>query len=410
MMERYRTRTMRFLTLLFIFPSPLATAGGPAFTGLFATADDAETVFANPAGMSLLEGEHKTGSVILLKPWSKFDVDEDNTTVEGGSPRDPQGAMIPSAYYARPLGDKWMAGISFNIPTGFGSFNGPNWAGRYYTDSFSLVYVSLAPSVSYQLTDSLSVGLGGQVMYSSSEIKTRINNTPFEDDASDGRLRAEADGFGFSWSLSALYEFSENTRFGLSYRAETDVDMEADLKFRDAIRPPGIIEALEGETIDIADTVPVIVGAGLYHRFANDWELTLDSVWVEFSQFGVTEIHLDGEDINVPEGNYNDFFIYSAGLTWPWRPGMRFGVGAMYMEEAVDDEDRSFGIALDRVWGIGAGVEIDRGNSRMLDINLNLFDTGEAPIDTGDSPIKGRVSGEFEDHYSLALEFTYHWQ
>ncbi|MGD8958092.1 MAG: outer membrane protein transport protein [Chromatiaceae bacterium] len=390
--------------------SSSAQAGRPAFTGLFATADSAETVFANPAGMSLLEGEQKTGGVILLNSWSKFDVDESNTTNDGGSPRDPQGAIIPSAYYTRPVGEKLTAGVSFNIPTGFGSFNGPNWAGRYYSDSFSLVYVSLAPALSYQLTESLSIGLGGQVMYSSSEIKTRINNEVFEPGAADGRLRAEADGFGYSWSLSALYEFSEDTRVGFSYRAETDVDMEADLDFRNALRPPGLIEDLEGETVDISDTVPMIIGGGLFHRFDNDWELTLDTVWVEFSQFGVTEIHLDGEDINIPDGNYNDFFIYNAGLTWPWRTGMRAGVGLLYMEQAVDDDDRSFGIALDRVWGIGAGVEIDRGEGRMLDINLNLFDTGEAPIDTGDSPVRGRVSGEFENHYSLALEFTYHWK
>ncbi len=393
-----------------LLASPMAFAGGPAFTGLFATANDAETVFANPAGMSLLEGEHKTGSLIYVHSWGKFDVDENNTDVDGGSPRDPQAAVIPSAYYARPIGDKWMAGVSFNIPTGFGSFNGPNWAGRYYSDSFSLVYVSLAPAVSYQLTDDFSVGVGGQLMYAASDIKTKINNDPFEPGAQDGRLRADADGVGYSWSLSALYEFSENTRIGFLYRAETDVDMEADLDFRDAVRPEGIIEALEGETIDIADTVPVIAGAGLFHRFDNDWELTLDTVWVEFSQFGVTEIHLDGEDINVPEGNFDDFFIYSAGLTWPLLHGMRGGVGVMYMEQAIDDEDRSFGIALDRVWGIGAGVSIERGRGKVLDINLNLLDTGEAPIDTGESLIKGRVSGEFKDHYTLAIEFTYHWQ
>ena len=132
-------------------------------------------------------------------------------------------------------------------------------------------------------------------------------------------------------------------------------------------------------------------------------------MWIEFSQFGVTEIHLDGEDINVPEGNFDDFFVYSAGLSWPIRPGLRGAVGAMYLEQPIDDEDRGFGIALDRVYGIGAGVEWQREGG-VLDINVNLMDTGEAPIDTGESPIKGRVSGEFEDHYTLAVEFTYHWQ
>jgi long-chain fatty acid transport protein len=393
-----------------ILGCPLAAqAAGPAFTGVFASADSAETVFANPAGMSRLEGVSTTASLMLVNSWSKFDVNESRTTVDGGSPRDPEPAIIPSVYYARPLSDRWTGGVSFNIPTGFGSNNGPNWAGRYYSDSFSLVYVSLAPSVSYRVTDNFSVGLGGQIMYGSSDVKTRINNEPFEPGAPDGRLRAEADGVGYSYSLSALYEFSPNTRVGFSYRGETDLDMEADLDFRDAIRPPGIIEGLEGETINIADTVPVIIGAGFFHRFDSDWELSVDVLWVEFSKFGVTEIHLKGEDINVPESDYNDFFTYTAGLSWPVGPDMRLAVGALYVEQPIDDQDRGFGITLDRVWGIGAGVELDRGDGRMLDINLNLLDTGEAPIDTGRAPIRGRVAGEFKDHYSLTLEFTYHW-
>ena len=168
-----------FLPIVLVLASPTLLAGGPAFSGLFATADDAETVFSNPAGMSRLHGTHKTASAILVNSWGKFDVDESETDVDGGSPRDPQPAVVPAGYYLQGINDRWTAGISLNVPTGFGSFNGPNWAGRYYTDSFSLVYVSVAPAVSYRVNDNLSLGLGGQVMYSQSDIKTRINNEPF---------------------------------------------------------------------------------------------------------------------------------------------------------------------------------------------------------------------------------------
>ena len=393
-----------------VVTSPAALALGPAFSGLYAKADTAETVFTNPAGMSRLEGSWKSGSIILVEDLSRFEVDENRTKVDGGDPRDPQSALVPAAYYTRQLNDDWTAGVSFNVPTGFGTFSGPNWAGRYYADSFSLVYVSLAPAVSYRLTERLSVALGAQIMYAGSEIKTRINNEPFAPGTPDGRLKADADGFGYSASLSALYEFSENTRVGLSIRSKTDIDMEADLDFRNAVRPPGVIEDLQGETVDIADNVPVIVGAGLFHRFDNDWQVTLDTIWIEFSDFGVTQVHLDGVDINTPLPDYEDFFIVNASLSWPLRPGWRAAVGAVYLEEPMEDDARSFGIDLDETWGLGFGVEIDRGQGRRLDINLNILDTGDAPIDTGDSPIKGRVVGKADDHYTMALEFAYHWR
>jgi len=383
---------------------------GPAFSGLFAKAETAETVYSNPAGMSRLDGIHKSGSLIIAQDLSRFEVDESLTTTDGGDPRDPQAAFVPAGYYTRQLSDDWTAGVSLNVPTGFGTFSGPNWAGRYYADAFTLVYVSIAPAVAYQLTDQLSVALGGQIIYAGSEIKTRINNDVLAPGTPDGRLRADADGFGYSVSFSALYEFSPNTRVGFSIRSESDIDMEADLDIRDSVLPPDIVADLEGETVDIADNVPIIVGAGLFHHFDNDWEVTVDALWIEFSQFGVTQIHLDGEDINVPLPDYDDFFVYNASISWPIRPGLRAAVGAIYLEQPMEDEARSFGIDLDETWGVGFGLEIERGNGNTLDMNLNILDTGKAPIDTGDSLFKGRVVGEADDHYTVALEIAYHWR
>ena len=47
---------------------PLSHAGGASFTGLFAAADNAETVYNNPAGMTRLEGTQMTGQAILVVP------------------------------------------------------------------------------------------------------------------------------------------------------------------------------------------------------------------------------------------------------------------------------------------------------------------------------------------------------
>lgn len=387
-----------------------AWALGPAFSGLFAKAETAETVYSNPAGMSRLEGIHKSGSLLIAQDLSRFEVDEKRTTTDGGDPRDPQTAFIPAGYYTRQLNDAWTAGVSVNVPTGFGTFSGPSWAGRYYADAFTLVYVSVAPAVSYQLTDQLSVALGGQLMYAGSEIKTRINNDILEPGAPDGRLRAEADGFGYSLSLSALYAFSPDTRVGFSFRSQTDIDMEADIDVRNSVLPDEVIKAVQGETVDIADNVPMILGAGLFHRFDNDWQLTADVLWIEFSQFGVTQVHLEGENINVPQPDYDDFFTYTASLSWPIRPGLRAAVGALYLEKPMEDDARTFGIDLDETWGVGFGVEIERGNGSTLDVNLNILDTGKAPIDTGDSLFKGRVAGEADDHYTIVLETAFHWR
>ncbi len=88
------------------------------------------------------------------------------------------------------------------------------------------------------------------------------------------------------------------------------------------------------------------------------------------------------------------------------------GVGALYMEQPVDDEDRTFSFALDEVYGVGAGIHYTRGNGHSYDLNLSVFDTGDAPIDTGPASTlspRGRVAGENDDPYAVTLEFTYYW-
>lgn len=385
-------------------------AARPAFSGIFASAENAETVYNNPAGMSRLSGTQMTAQAILIAPLSQFEVDEELTDVAGGNPREPGPAAIPAFYYARQYQEDWHFGVSVNVPTGFGSNNGPDWAGRYYSDEFTLFYLTISPSVAYKLSDSLSVGAGLSAVYTSSESKTSINNDPFQAGAPDGRLEAEADGWGFGWSLSALYEFTDKTRFGLIFRSEVDADLEATLDFKDAIRPPGVIEELQGQKVNIASTTPMALGAGIFHEFDGGWQFTWDILWLEFSQFGATEITISDNDIDAPDDLYEDFFASSVGLSWPLRNGLRASVGLLYLEQPIEDENRGFSIGLDEMWGVGGGVAWDLDSGNALEMNLNLIDTGESPIDTGRDPIKGRVVGESEDHYAITVDISYHWK
>lgn len=397
-------------TGLSLLTAVASQAHGPAATGIYAKADTAETVFSNAAGMTRLGGTQMSFNGVLALNFSRFEVDADKTTVDGGNPRDPQAAVIPSFYYSRQVNDKWHFGYSLNVPTGFGATDGPNWAGRYYSDRSSLVYLALSPALAYEFSDKLSVGAGVRILYSDSEIHTRVNNNIVGNRFKDGRLSIESDGVGYGASLSALYSFSPDTRVGLTWSSQVDIDMDTTVNFRDVRLPPEIIESLQGQTIDLADNVPMTAGVGVYHRLQNDWDFTLDVLWVEFSEFGVTEVSLEGGDLNAPTGVYDDFFAASIGMSWPVNDRIRGAVGVLWLQQPMDDEVRSFGIALDEMWGIGGGFtyKLDSGND--LALSVDLLDTGSAPIDTGFSLSRGRVAGDFEDHYSLLIDFTYNWR
>ncbi|ELR64389.1 Membrane protein involved in aromatic hydrocarbon degradation [Photobacterium marinum] len=397
-----------FLSMLLLLCVEV-NAAAPAFSRLYAVADSAETVYHTPAGMTRLDANAFTLSGILIKYMGEFDIDESVTTISGGAPDSGDPILVPSLYYVHVVNDDWRAGISLNIPTGFGSSSGGSWAGRYYSTESSLILISTSPGVAYRVNEWLSLGGGLNINYTTSDITTAIANS--DPDFSDGKLEVESDGLSVAVVLSSLIELSPTTRIGLNYHTESEADSEPDVKISGLGASSEAIERLEVaiSDLEIASKIPAHFQFGIYHRLDNDWELTFDSIWMNFSEFGVTEISIVDNEIQAPDDLYEDFWALSAGLSFPLSAGMTGRVGALYAQSAIKDENRSFSFALDRIYGLGAGIQYEWQSGDIVDVNLNIFDTGNAPIDTGDDPVRGRIAGEYVDHYALGLELSYHW-
>jgi long-chain fatty acid transport protein len=398
--------------LLCILLSAPAHAAGPAFTRLFAVADGADTSAVSPAGMTRLDESQLATQVIFGQSFAEFKVDESRTTTGGGDPRDADPLAVPAVYYVRPFGEDWRLGLSVTVPSGFGAGNGPNWAGRYYSDQFDLVFVAANATVAYPVTEKLSLGWGFSILYSTSESTTQVPNPgPAEGDA---KLEMDADGTGVGYIASALYEWSDRTRFALTWHSETEPDEDVEVKLKRSTLPPALVDAINAQTdnIDAKIRTPQFLTMGAYHGFNNGWSATVDAIWVEFSRFGLTQLSIDGQELHEADMNFKDFWIVTAGLGFPISARLEGRVGLLYLERPVDDVDRTFSFALDEVYGAGAGIHYTRANGHSYDLNLSIFDTGDAPVDTGAASVlspRGRVVGENDDPYAVALEFTYYW-
>jgi long-chain fatty acid transport protein len=387
-------------------------AGSPALSGLVAEADNAESAFSNPAGMSRLRGDHVTAQGMLARSFSEFDVDESKTAVDGGDPdggEDP--IIIPSIYYVKQLNDAWHAGVSLTVPSGFGSNYGNTWAGRYETVDFSLVYIALSPAVAYRWNDQLSFGAALGINYTAENSEVKIPQPLSE---TDGKIKSDLDGVGVSLTLSMLYEFNERTRAGLVWTSDSEADLEGKVKLRKlgpVLDELATRKNLKNIDTEITNTLPQRVLAGIYHEFESGRYVTLDGLWMKFSDFTVSDIKLNGEDVtvDVPE-IYNDMWGVTVGAGFPAGERMTYKVGAMYVSEAVDDDDRSFSIRLDRMWGVGAGLSYQLTDDRVVDLNATLINVGDASVDTANTGSdRGRVSGENDDPWTVLLELTYHF-
>ena len=389
--------------------APLLQAGSPALSGIVAQADNAESAFAAPAGMSRLEGTRITVQSMLVTSLADFEVDRDQTTIGGGDAnkgKDP--IIIPSIYYVRQLDDRWHAGLSLTVPSGFGSDYGNTWAGRYETVDFSLVYVALTPAVSYRVNDKLSLGAGMGINYTSEISEVKI---PQLEKEGDGKITSDMDGVGINVTLSLLYQFTERTRAGIAWTSDSDADLEGNVRLRNL--GPVFDEVatelgIKNINTELTNTLPQRVMAGVYHEFESGNYFTVDGMWMKFSDFSVSDVELNGEKVNITAPDiYDDIYAITVGAGFPAaNERLTYKVGAMYVSQAVDDEDRNFSIRLDRMWGVGAGVSYDLNSGNTVDLNANVINVGDASVDQ--PSIGGQVVGENDDPWAVMVELTYH--
>ncbi len=393
--------------------STAAQAGGPAFTRLFAPAETAQTSYLNPAGMTRLEETALTGQLLLAKNYSTLKVDKDATTKDGSNPRGSDPLVVPSIYYVQPIfNEDWRLGLTLNAPGGFGAGYGPNWAGRYYSDQFSLDFIAVTATLAKRITPWLSLGGGLSVQYASSASTTQFPNldTPNQ----DAKIEMDSSGVGLGFIASAQFDISEQTRFGITWHSETDPDEDTDVELKRSTLPPGIVEEINhiGDNVDASLRTPQHIDLGLYHEWDNGWSATFDAIWVDFSRFGVTDIRITGDHLPfTPDGHFKDFWVLTTGVEFPMTTAIDGRLGIFYLQKPVSDNDRSFAFSLDEMYGAGAGIVFTRENRSRIDINLNALNTGSAPVDTGPlsalSP-KGRVVADNQNTWALVLEVTYH--
>jgi len=375
----------------------------PGFTGLTALADSPDAAFWNPAGITRVP-ESLELQLATAYSHSNFEVDE---ATFGGGDADEQDAInfIPGAYYVKPLNDEWVYGLSVSVPSGFGWDYGKSWSGRYLSQETSLVFLALNNSLAYRWSEDLSVSAGIQIMYTASESKARVDNVG---PRGDGRMKLEEDGIGAGFTLSSLYEFSPDTRFGITYRSETKIDLDGSPEVENLDNAYLVVLNnldLLGE-IDVDFKVPQQVQLGLFHQINDRYSVTADIVWIDMSAFGVTSVSAGSDHVSV-ESTFEDTYFASVGLGYRWDNRTQVNVGIGYMASPVDDDDRTVYLPLDELWVFGVGVERELDSGDIVTVNFEYVDIGDAPVDQENSPLSGRVKGKYENNYAALLDISY---
>jgi long-chain fatty acid transport protein len=386
---------------------------GTAAAGRAALANDASTAGTNPAGMIRLDRSQMQIGVQPLYLNSEFSPDS-GTTVSGSDGGNAGGWILAGSFsYAHKLNENWRFGVSAGSYFGLGLDPKDDWVGRYHVTEAEFVTFGINPSVGYRINESFSIGAGFSIVYSELTQKAAVNN--LLDRIPDGRLEIEDDDFGYGWNFGVLYQLSQVTRFGLSYRSEVDID------YKDTVKLEGlgplltaalVNSGLIGSEVDLEMNLPQAVMLSGYHQLNESLALVGNLGWQEWSVFGKSDVIVNSADTTklTQDRNYKDTWHVALGLQYRIDEPWLLSLGIAYDTSPVDDEDRTLDLPLDRQIRYAAGIQYDWSEDITLGFAYEFADLGSADIEQKRGPFAGEVVGDYDSNHIHFFNFNAIWR
>lgn len=400
---------------------------GRAFAGSAAFAEDASTIFYNPAGLTELDHELVMGGS-LIALGADFDrtiaVDAIGQPLTGGEGGD-VGKLggVPILYYAQRINEDWVFGMGVNAPFGLATDYDPDWVGRYQGVYSQVSTLNLNPSLGWKINDNWSLGFGLNLMHFRVKLTNMVDYgavcfgqvnpvtcsaiglTP---QSSDGYAEIEGDSWGFGFNIGGMWQ-NDTTRVGLHYRSSVDQDLEGDSRFESV---PSIFTAQNvfvNTGITAEFETPETISLSVVHDINEDWTISGDITrtgWDTFQEIRVQ--YASNQPDTVQPENWEDVMRYSVGLdwrysdTWTFRTGVALDqspVGDEFRTVRLPDDDRTW-LSFGTTWQFSEDVEMDFGYAHLfIDDNIPFQETGSQ----GDT-----VAGVYEASADIiGAEFRY---
>ncbi len=414
------------------------SAMGTAYAGAAAKANDATTVYFNPAGMSRLKGNQLSAGIHIIIPKADFDNKGSyvnpaltgGVVVPGSLPgHDDDGGQLgaaPNFYLVTEINQDIRLGLGVNAPFGLGTDYDNEWVGRYHAIKSEVYTVDINPALSYKVNDRFSIGFGVSAQYLHTKLTNAVDfgtvcvstidkkfgagtcaGAGVNPLAADGKAKVDGDSWDFGFNLGLLYQFSEQTRLGLSYRSKVSHDVDGDADFTVPANFQGLLN-LGGSTafqdtgasasIDLPETATV----SLFHKLTPKWAIMGEAAWTRWSRFEELRIEFDNpvQPDSVQPENWNDSWRFSLGAsytpntTWTYRAGIAYDQtpvpGAEERTARIPGNSRTW-LALGLGYNISQTLSVDLGYAHLFvkdtDIDSVEINTGHTLVGDYDNKV-----------------------
>jgi long-chain fatty acid transport protein len=371
---------------------------------------DASTASGNPAAMTRLDRSQMEGGFLGLYVDSKFDVK--NATF-GGNGGGNAGYFTPagSLYYVHSVNPDLKLGVGVGSYFGLGLNYSNDWAGRYYAQRVSFTTAAVNPTIGYRIARWLSIGGGASVVSGNLSARVAVNTLV---EPGDGRLKYDASDVGYGYNLGALFELSPQTRLGITYISQVDLDFKDDMRFKNI---EGTVLGAALEASGVADSrlkikwkIPAQLAVGAYHAFTDRLSLVGTVNWQNWSKFAQPEISVSDANNVTANLGYRDTYHLGLGVYYrvanPWLLMAGFGYDT---SPTSSSDERSPSLPLGATYRYAAGVQYDWNKDFSIGLAYTLIDAGKAKINRSGGPLRGDLEGDYDPNFIHAfnLNFVY---
>ncbi len=377
-----------------------AAAQGNAFAGATAGAENNSYAYFNAAGLTRQKGTQINMGATYIVP-----------RAEAGDVRDAAGqrqpdinnivhaAWAPNGTISHQVDDKLTLGLSLNVPFGMITKYDQEWAGGDHGITSKVITSTFTPMAAYKLTDKLSVGAGLPIQY----VKARLTNSALAG-ATDTSLKGDTVDVGYQ--LSAMYELSNDTRFGVNYRSEINHKLKGDIS---SPAPYGFLNQDISARLD----TPAMLSFGAYHQINEKWAVMAEYQRVFWSSFD--KLDIIGQDTTNPlqPGNgyllsstnehWQDTNFFALGASYQIDNQWKLRLGWAYDQTAVKKQYRTPRIPdSDRIWySVGLGYQYNENLS--FDVAYTYIQAKDATVDLPTNAAAGQrgIYAEYSNSVKL---------
>ena len=368
---------------------------GTAGAGHAASGMGAGSAWANPATMTLLEGQNIGFGAIYAESDIQFSA-SDESDESGGNAGGSQ--WIPSFAYSNAISDSLSLGMSVVVPFGSAIDYDEDWAGKNVATDTQMSTVQAMPSLAYRINDQWSLGFGitANQTHVEQNLMMQLGRKQFE-------IGLEADGMAYGWTMGTLYEINDHHRIGVVYRSQVDTDLTGE-------------GTLEGEAYDaeLNWENPASLMISGYHDITDEFSLLWDIGTTYYSAFETTNVTIDdspipGLDTLELHRNWQDAQRYALGGHYALNDALTLQAGYSLDESPVSTADRSVDMPIDDIERYALGALYKVNDTVDLSFSVEYADMGSAKTQTNDDPMFASPAGEF-DTSVIATSFSLNYQ